>query len=431
MNLNLYSHDREWLMVDCGLTFDAPLDRDLDEEQFVPRYELVAADPRFIVERRDQLAGIVITHAHEDHVGALPYLWQRFRVPVWTTAFTAEILHRKLVEQRLADVVPVHVVEAGETFSVGPFNCEFIRLTHSLPEPNGLLIRTAAGSVFHTGDWKLDPRPVIGDGVHVERLQQLGDDGVDAMVCDSTNALKPGHSVSEGDCEAGLLACVENAEYRVVVTCFGSNIARLVTLARVAAKTGRYLGLFGRSLRNMYAAAQRTGYWPDDCLVIDERHLGYLPRHQVMAVSTGSQGEPRAALARMARNSHPHLELEKGDTVIFSSIRIPGNEDKIERLHEALEHKHINIIESAHSELPIHASGHPNADELTQMYRWVRPRIAVPTHGEAEHMETHARIARAAGVDRTMTGLDGDLFQLADTALMRRGFAIHGRISID
>jgi len=391
----------------------------------------VCADPRFIVERRDQLAGIVITHAHEDHVGAVAYLWERLRVPVWTTRFTAEVLRRKLAERGLADAVPVHFVDAGEAFSIGPFNCEFVRLTHSLPEPNGLIITTAAGRVFHTGDWKLDAQPVLGQGVQVERLRQLGREGVDAMVCDSTNALKPGHSISEGDCEAGLLKAVTDAEYRVVVTCFGSNIARLITLARVAKKTGRYIGLFGRSLHNMYAAAQRTGYWPDDCLVIDERHLGFLPRHEVLAVSTGSQGEYRAALARMAHNAHPHLELVKGDTVVFSSIRIPGNEDKIDRLMNALRDKHIRIVESADSELPIHASGHPNADELKQMYEWIRPRIAVPTHGEPEHMEAHARIAKAAGVERTLTGLNGDLFQLAETAMMRRGFAIHGRIAID
>jgi len=431
MNLNLYGHDHTWLMVDCGLTFDAPLHREQDQDQHVTRYDLVAADPRFIVERRNQLAGIVITHAHEDHVGALPRMWERLRVPVYTTAFTADVLHRKLAERGLADQVPIQVIEPDTPFSVGPFDCRFERMTHSIPEPNALVISTPAGRVFHTGDWKLDPRPVVGTAVAPARMRGLGDLGIDAMVCDSTNALKPGYSVSEGDCEAGLLKLVSEAEGRVLVTCFGSNIARLITLARVAAKTGRYIGLFGRSLREMYRTAVRTGYWPEDCLIIDDRHLAYLPRHEVLAVSTGSQGEYRAALMRIANNQHPYFDLEKGDTVIFSAIVIPGNEDKIARLLEALEHKRVKVIQSQHTAIPIHASGHPHADELRQLYQWVTPALCVPTHGEPEHMAAHAAIARAAGVTRALTGLNGDVFQLSDPVLIHRNYAPVGRIAFE
>nr|WP_239090289.1 ribonuclease J [Marinomonas ostreistagni] len=425
MNLNLYGHDGQWLMVDCGVSFNEPIEAGSERT-----HELVCADPDFIAQQRSRLAGIVITHAHEDHIGALPFLWRRFQAPVYTTPFTAEILRRKLAQVGLLEDVTIHELPMGSRFSVGPFELQWITLTHSIPEPSGLMIETPAGNVFHTGDWKIDHNPVIGDKFSPAVLSTLRSRDVTAMVCDSTNALKTGHSVSEGDCYEALLEVISQEQGRVVVGCFSSNIARLVSLARIAQATGRYLCLLGRSLQNMVSAAKASGYWPAGLPMVDSAHVGYLPAHEVLAVATGSQGEPRAMLNRMAHGNCFDLTLEKGDLVLFSAMIIPGNEASIERLVASFKAQGIRTLQSHDTELPIHVSGHPYQAELANMYDWVRPQVAIPTHGEAAHMAANARIAKEAHVPRQLTGLNGDLFVLGQEIGVRKKAVTAKRIAL-
>ncbi|WP_108125037.1 ribonuclease J [Saccharospirillum mangrovi] len=423
MNLNLYGHDDAWLMVDCGVTF-ADWNNTTDPHVQMP-------DPAFIAERAEHLAGIVITHAHEDHIGAIPYLWRRLRAPIYTTAFTAQILQRKLMEVNLAGKVPVHVVKPGERRQIGPFNVEWLSITHSIPEPQALMIRTPVGSVFHTADWKLDPAPVVGPAFNAEPYQRLALEEPDAMVCDSTNALVDGHSTSEAALYEGLKQIVDNAQGRVVVSCFASNVARLKTLMKIADDSGRQVGLLGRSLHNMVSAARASGYWSNMPKFIDSFDLGYFPRQNFLAIATGSQGEPRAALHKLARDNHPELTLDAGDTVVFSSRIIPGNEKPVEALIALLKQRDIQVITADEFALPIHASGHPARDELAQMYRWVQPKLAIPVHGETEHMVANARIARDAGVKQQLTGENGDLFFIAPVKGVRRQAVATGRLGWD
>ena len=432
MNLNLYGHDGRWLMVDCGVTFPKPGRVSADgtvHHRGEPPVQM--ADPAFIADRRDQLAGLIITHAHEDHVGAVPYLWPLLQCPIYTSRFTAEILRRKLAEFNLAHRVPIIVVETGERRQIGPFNVQWLALTHSIPDPNALVIRTAIGNIFHSGDWKLDDNPLVGHGYSRETFTDLAREGMDAMVCDSTNATVAGHSVSEAVLHQGLLDAVRTATGRVVVTCFGSNIARLHTLGLIARETGRYMGLLGRSLINMSGAARAAGVWDEADRLINPGHLGYLPRDEVLAVATGSQGEPRTALRRLAAGNHPDFELEAGDTVIFSARAIPGNEEAIDALIERLRALGVTVVTAEQSPVPIHASGHPAQEELQAMYQWVRPKIAIPVHGEAEHMDAHAHLAKTNGVAKTLVGRNGDLFMIRPVPGMRRQVAETGRLGWD
>ncbi|MBW0148441.1 ribonuclease J [Marinobacter arenosus] len=432
MNLNLYGHDGQWLMVDCGVTFPRPgrvaADGTVHHSGEPP---VQMADPAFIADRRDRLAGLVITHAHEDHVGAVPYLWPLLQCPIYTSRFTAEILRRKLAEFDLLHRVPIMVVETGDSRQIGPFNVQWLALTHSIPDPNALMIRTGIGNIFHSGDWKLDDQPLVGHGYSRKTFTDLAAEGVDAMVCDSTNATVAGHSVSEAALHQGLLDAVRSAEGRVVVTCFGSNIARLHTLAMIARETGRYMGLLGRSLINMSSAARAAGVWDAADRLITPSHLGYLPRAEVLAVATGSQGEPRTALRRLASGNHPDFELEAGDTVIFSARAIPGNEEAIDALVRRLRELGVTVITAEESAVPIHASGHPAREELEAMYQWVQPKIAIPVHGEAKHMDTHAEIAKGCGVNRALVGRNGDLFMIRPVPGMRRQIAETGRLGWD
>jgi ribonuclease J len=424
MNMNLYGHGGQWLMVDCGITFDSPL------VEGGERHDVVCADPRFIVANKAALAGIIITHAHEDHIGALPLLWQRFKVPVYTTPYTAEILRRKLARTNSKELVPIIEVEANQRYDIGEFNVEWLAITHSLPEPCALVIRTAAGTVFHTADWKIDPRPVTGEAFEARLFKQLAKQNITAMVCDSTNALREGHSLSESDCHKGLLDLIKGTTGRVVVGCFSSNIARLITLARIAQQTGRYMALLGHSLQNTVSAARLTGHWPEDLLLQDPRYMGYLPKDEVLVVATGSQGEEGAALSRLAMGTYRDLELEEGDRVIFSSIIIPGNENKIEKLLNALKGRNITYSLSENSPLPIHASGHPHKTELQQMYQWVQPHIAVPVHGEEAHLKANAEIARTSHVPMQLLGKNGDLYILAPDPAIRPSAVSTGRIAL-
>lgn len=423
MNMNLYGHDSQWLIVDCGVTFENPT-----KENGLDKSLVLAADPRFIVQHKNDVAGMVITHAHEDHVGAVAYVWPDIECPVYATPFTAEILRRKLAQTGLLTRVPIIEVEFNQEISIGPFNVRYLPTTHSLPEPSSIVIKTPAATVLHTADWKLDADPVVGTPFNAAPFKALS--GLDAMICDSTNSTVAGHSRSEGACYQGLLDTIRPQTGRVVVACFGSNIARLISLAKIAQETGRYFGLFGRSLHNMVSAAKKVGIWPSELSVADSSHLGYLPAHQVLAVATGSQGEPRTALFRLATGTLWDLDLEAGDTVIFSSRVIPGNEAQLQRLVNALKHKQITIIDSDNSPVPIHASGHPCQEEVRALYQWVQPRLAIPTHGEAEHLAANAELATQAGVPIQLTGKNGDLFQIAPKPRLRKDFTATGRIEL-
>ena len=401
MNLNLYRHAGKWLMVDLGVTFG---------DESTPGIDLVMPDTAFIEAHREDLLGLVLTHAHEDHIGAVPYLWLRLGCPVWATAFTAAVLRRKLAEVGLEDEVPITEVPLSGRFEIGPFALELITLTHSIPEPNALVLRTPAGTVLHTGDWKLDPDPLIGAETDEAALKRLGDEGVLAMVCDSTNALVPGHSGSEGALRESLVELVAACKQRVVITCFASNVARLETMAAVARACGRHPALVGRSLWRMLDAARETGYLRG-VEFLDEVAAAYLPPERALIVCTGSQGEPRAALQRIAADDHRHIVLDPGDTVIFSSRIIPGNERPIFALQNRLVALGVEVVtEQDHF---VHVSGHPNQDELVRLYQWVRPQLAIPVHGEIRHMAEHARLARRCQVPAAIPARNGAVIRLA------------------
>src|SRR5947207_6500585 len=404
MNLNVYGYLGDWLIVDCGVTFG-------DDSQ--PGLEVVMPDPGFIVERRDRLLGIVATHAHEDHIGAIPYLWRQLRCPIWATPFTASFLRAKLAETGFADQVKIHVVPLSGRFTIGPFDLELITLTHSIPEPNAVALRTPVGVVLHTGDWKFDPDPLIGPTSDEAALRRLGDEGVLAMIGDSTNALRPGTSGSEADLRRSLIDLVGRYDARVVVGCFASNVARLETIARAGAAHGREVALVGRSLWRIDKAARENGYLADLPRFLTEDEAGYIPRDKILLICTGSQGEPRAALTRIAREDHPHIVLETGDVVIFSSRIIPGNEKAINRLQNALIRLGIEIVtEEDHF---VHVSGHPARDELVRMYQMVRPQVAIPVHGEARHLIANARLAEECQVQQPLIIQNGDMVRLTPT----------------
>ena len=421
MNLNLYEYGGKWLMVDLGVTF---------ADDGVPGVEVLMGDPQFIVERRDQLVGLVLTHAHEDHLGAVQYLWPELRCPIWATPFTAAFLRRKLQETDFADQVEINVVPLGGRFKVGPFDLEMVTLTHSIPEPNALAIRTPAGTVFHTGDWKIDPDPLVGDVTDDARIRAIGEGGVLAMVGDSTNALKSGTSGSEADVRRTLTELFAKYDGRIAVTCFASNVARLGTIATAAKAVGRDTALVGRSLWRIKEAAQEVGYLRGLPDFVDERDAGFLPRDRTVLICTGSQGEQRAALSRIAADQHPHIGLEKGDVVIFSSRMIPGNERNVLRLQNALAHLGVELVTDETHPL-VHVSGHPCRDELSQMYQWVRPRIAIPVHGEALHMQAHAELARSCQVPFALVPENGTLIRLSETGPEIVDRVPTGRLAVD
>ncbi|HVH73867.1 MAG TPA: ribonuclease J [Stellaceae bacterium] len=402
MNLNLYGYGGDWLILDCGVTFG-------DDSQ--PGLDVVMPDPAFITERRDRLLGIVATHAHEDHIGAIPYLWSRLKCPVWATPFTASLLRAKLIEAGMAERVRINIVPMSGRFAIGPFDLELVTLTHSIPEPNAVVLRTPAGTVLHTGDWKFDPDPLIGPTSDEEALRRLGQEGVLAMVCDSTNALRPGTSGSEADLRRSLSELIGHYRGRVAVACFASNVARLETAALAAAEHGRNVALVGRSLWRIDKAARETGYLAGLPPFLTEEEAGFMPRERLLLVCTGSQGEPRSALARIAREDHPNIVLDEGDVVIFSSRVIPGNEKPIARLQNALAKLGVEIVTDA--DHFVHVSGHPARDELVRMYQMVRPQIAIPVHGEARHLIAHAQLAEECQVVQALIVENGDMVRLA------------------
>lgn len=427
MNLNLYLHNNHMIMVDCGSMFQDP------DGVLHPRVdEFIVPDTHFVEENRGALQAIILTHAHEDHIGAILALWHRFPTRIYATPFTAEVLRRKVARSRddrhndiLAQIV---VVETNHWYQVGPFDIQWKPLTHSTLESNGLLIRTPVHSVFHTGDWKFDANPVIGPATPTPSEFALDDVCIDSVICDSTNALKPGHSVSEQAVMQGIRKTVAPLTGRVFVSCFASNVARLLSIAHVAKQTGRYLAVLGRAFENMISIARALDYWPKQLKIYSAAEVAYLPKEEVMYLVTGSQGEPRAALNMLTKGSFRGVDMEEGDSVIFSSMRIPGNEVEIARLIANIKARKVSVIENDMVEQDIHASGHPCRDELRHLYRHIKPKIMVATHGTAEHLYQHSLIAKECGVRRTLVGLNGDLFQLHPVSKRFEGYASTARV---
>jgi ribonuclease J len=420
MNVNLYGCDGKWLMVDLGMTFSGAE---------YPGVELVFADLEFIEQRRNDLIGIVLTHAHEDHIGAVPYFAEELDVPFYATPFTARLVTAKLEEAGLVGKVDLRVIDHLEPFDLEHFRIQYLPLAHSIAEGNALLIDTPYGRIFHTGDWKLDDEPQIGVPTTAEELCAIGDEGVLALVCDSTNVFNPEASGSEGEVYRGLLEEVaKHRGKRIVVTTFASNVARLQTLGAVARAAGRRLCVAGRSLDRMIAASKASGYLEHLPDPVDFNTAMHLPRGEVMIVATGGQGEPRAALSRIAEGNH-QISLEAGDVVLFSSRQIPGNEIAIGRIQNRLADRDIAIVTDRQS--PIHVSGHPGRPELIALYGWLRPEILIPVHGEIRHMHEQARLGLASGIPKAIAQKNGDLVRIAPGKPGKFGEVRAGRLVLD
>ncbi|TPG54616.1 ribonuclease J [Sphingomonas glacialis] len=419
MNVNLYGCEGKWLMVDCGITFADP--------QY-PGIDVILPDLQFIEERLDDLVGIVLTHGHEDHIGALPYLAEDLGVPLYATPFTAGLIRGKLEEEGNASRVKLRVIQPNAPFDLGPFGVTFVPMSHSIPEASALLIDTPYGRIFHTGDWKLDAAPVIGHPSSPAELAAIGEEGILALVCDSTNIFNNDASGSESDVFSGLMDVISRAKGRVMVTSFASNAARLHTLGKVAIETGRSLCVQGRSLDRILKVARATGYLKDFPETIDAEAAMRLPRDKVLVVATGGQGEERAALARVANGQHP-IALATGDTVVFSSKQIPGNEVAIGRIQNQLAAKGVIMITDRQAH--VHVSGHPGRPELLQMYRWMKPEILMPVHGEMRHLMEHARFGLSESVPRALVQTNGDIVRLAPGAPTKIGNAPVGRLVLD
>ncbi|MGV6800841.1 MAG: ribonuclease J [bacterium] len=426
MNMNMFalgpSHKRQWIMVDCGVTFG---------DATTPGIDLICPDPSYILDEMDngaELLAVVLTHAHEDHIGAIALLWPLLKCPVYATAFTAELVRRKF-EERGVIGVPLHIIDMGASLTVGPFDLEYITLTHSIPEPNGIAIKTEFGTIFHTGDWKIDREPTLGPVTDDTTLRHYGDAGVLAMICDSTNVLASGESGSESRVRDNLKDVIGRQKGRVVVTTFASNVSRLVSVCAAAAELDRSVCLLGRSMLRMVEVAKQTGIIPENLRFVEPAQAGYLPHDKILYLCTGSQGESRAALARIARDDHPDITLNEGDTVIFSSKIIPGNDREIYDLQNALVDLGVEVI--TEKDEFIHVSGHPCRDELVQMYEWVKPTYAIPVHGEARHLETHAKLAIELGCKAAIAPRNGDMIRLAPGAPKIIDEVPSGRLYLD
>jgi len=419
MNLNLYRCDGHWLAVDCGIGFGGAE---------LPEVDVMTPDPSFIAERRDRLLGLVITHAHEDHLGAVAWLWPQLKCPVYATPFAAAVLRRKLLEANLLNQVKLHVIPPGGAIELKPFSLRFIRMAHSIPESQAIAITTPYGVLLHTGDWKMDPTPLIGPPTDEAALAALGNAGVLAMICDSTNAMVEGHSGSEAEVRQSLTALIRDLTGRVAVTCFASNVARFESVAIAAEACGRSVALVGRSLRNMEAAARECGYLNGIPAFLREDDVDDIPDDNLLMLTTGSQGEPRSALARIAQDNHPRVALGEGDTVVFSSRVIPGNERAITAVQDALVRRGVRLMTD--DDHLVHVSGHPARDELRRLYRLVKPRYAVPVHGEWRHLTAHAELAREAGAEPVLLE-DGDVLNLAPGRVEVVDSAVTGRLVVD
>ncbi len=423
MNVNLYGCDSKWLMVDLGMTF---------ADETTPGIDLILPDLTFIEDRKKDLVGIVITHGHEDHIGAIPYLAADLGVPIYASPFTAGLIRHKLEEENLSKEVKLHIIDPrakdGGAFQLGPFKLRHVPLAHSIPEGNALLIETPYGKVFHTGDWKLDDTPLLGKPFTAAQLGAIGDEGVLAMVCDSTNVFNFEASGSESSVREGLDQAIFNRKGRVVVTTFASNAARLATLGDVARDTGRQLCVAGRSLDRILKVAQAVGYLRDMPPILTFDQAASVDPSRLLIVATGAQGEPRAALSRMAGGDHP-IKLERGDLVIYSSKQIPGNELGIGAVMNALAARGVEIITDRQAH--VHVSGHPGRPELEAMYGWIKPKVAIPVHGERRHTEEHARLAREWGVPTAIVPTDGVVIRLGPGAPKVIGHEKVGRLVLD
>ena len=405
MNMNLFAYgkpdNQKWIMVDIGVTF---------ADDSLPGIDLIYPDPGFIIDKKDDLLGIVLTHAHEDHIGAIAHIWPQIKCKIFSTPFTAVLIKEKFKEKRIDIGNNLKIVDLNGKVNLHPFNIEFITLTHSILEPNGLRIETPAGVILHTGDWKVDPNPLIGGKINSDRLKEIGEEGVLAMICDSTNVFSIGKSGSELDVRKSILNIMQRLKKRIIVTSFASNVARMETIFYCAEKTGRQISLVGRSMHRIFKAARQCGYLKDVIEPIDPREAKKISREKIVYLCTGSQGEPMGAMMRISSYVHPDVLIEKGDTVIFSSKIIPGNERKLYKLHNQLVKDGIEVI-SEESEF-VHVSGHPNRDDLKDMYNWVKPKCVIPVHGEHRHMIEHINFAKEMQVAYPVQVENGDIVKI-------------------
>ena len=405
MNLNLFAFgkpdEQKWIIVDIGVTF---------ADDTVPGVDLIYADPGFIIDKKDDLLGIILTHAHEDHIGAIAHIWPKLKTKIYATPFTAVLITEKFKEKKIDISSYLKIVQLNSTINLKPFSIEFITLTHSILEPNGLRIETPVGDILHTGDWKCDPDPLIGEKVNSKRLKQIGEKGVLAMICDSTNVFSIGRAGSELSVRKNILKIMERLKKRIVVTSFASNVARMETVFHCAQKTGRQIALVGRSMNRIFKAARQCGYLQNVIDPIDPRDAKKISKEKIVYLCTGSQGEPMGAMLRIANYTHPDVVIEKGDAVIFSSKIIPGNEKKLYKLHNQLVKEGIEVI-SEETEF-VHVSGHPNREDLKDMYNWIKPKVVIPVHGEHRHMIEHINFAKEMQVPHPVKVENGDIVRL-------------------
>ena len=405
MNMNLYaygnSNNRKWIIVDLGVTF---------ADDTIPGIDLIYPDPGFIIDKKDDLAGLILTHAHEDHIGAIAHVWPKLLCDIYATPFTSVLIKEKFKEKKIDIGNKLKIIKLNGNIQLGPFSIEFVTLTHSILEPNGLKIETPAGVILHTGDWKIDPNPLIGDKINESKIKEIGNNGVLAMICDSTNVFSPGRAGSESDVRKSLLKIMENKKKRIIITSFASNVARMESAFYCAEKTNRQISLVGRSMHRIYNAARQCGYLANVIEPIDAREAKKLDRKKIVYLCTGSQGEPNGAMMRIANYIHPDVTIESNDTVIFSSKIIPGNEKKLYKLHNQLVKNDIDVISEENDF--VHVSGHPNREDLKDMYQWVKPQSVIPVHGEHRHMIEHINFAKEMQVPYPVQVENGDIVQL-------------------
>jgi len=405
MNMNLYAYGKEdnqkWIIVDMGVTF---------ADDTIPGVDLIMPDPGFIIDKKEDLLGIVLTHAHEDHIGAVAHIWPELRCKLYATPFTASLLTEKFKEKKIDISSFLKIVPLNSQIKLGAFEIDFVTLTHSILEPNGLSIKTPLGTILHTGDWKIDPNPLIGNKIDEEKLKKIGNSGVSAMICDSTNIFSPGRAGSESDVRDSLLRIMEAKTKRVLVTSFASNVARMETIFYCAKKTGRSICLVGRSMHRIYKAAKKCGYLKGLIEPLEPRDAKKVSKNKILYLATGSQGEPMGAMNRIVNGSHPDVFLEEGDCVIFSSKIIPGNEKKLYNLQNQIVRNNIEIISEENAF--VHVSGHPNRDDLKDMYKWVKPKSIIPVHGEHRHMQEHVSFAKEMQIPKTLLIENGDIIKL-------------------
>jgi ribonuclease J len=405
MNMNLYAYgknnNQKWIIIDMGVTF---------ADDTIPGVDLIMPDPGFIIDKKDDLLGIVLTHAHEDHIGAVAHIWPELKCKLYATPFTAALLNEKFKEKKIDISSFLKIVPLNSQITLGSFEIDFVTLTHSILEPNGLSIKTPLGTILHTGDWKIDPNPLIGNKIDEEKLKKIGSSGVAAMICDSTNIFSPGRAGSESDVRDSLLRIMEIKTKRILVTSFASNVARMESIFYCAKKTGRSICLVGRSMHRIYKAAKKCGYLKGLIEPVEPRDAKKVSKNKILYLATGSQGEPMGAMNRIVNGSHPDVFLEEGDCVIFSSKIIPGNEKKLYNLQNQIVKNNIEIISEENAF--VHVSGHPNRDDLKDMYRWVKPKSIIPVHGEHRHMQEHVSFAKEMQIPKTLLVENGDIIKL-------------------